>query len=137
MKTLPLVPVLLLLGSCALKPERSRELISEGQLITAESIANSGARNAWEVLRFNGAHITMTETARGEPKGMRKRGNGSISLNNQPWVVVDEVPVIDFRNLQEIPANRIHSVRILNGTAGTAKYGTGAGNGVSVILTKS
>ena len=137
MKTSILVPALLLLGACGIRTARSRELVSEGQLITAESIAQSGARNAWEVLKFNGAHISVSETARGEPKGMRKRGNSSLTLSNQPWVIVDEVPVIDFRNLQEIPANRIHSVRILNGTAGTAKYGTGAGNGVIVILTKS
>lgn len=129
--------VLLLLAACgANQHATSRKSPSEGRVITAEQIRNSGATNAWEALRRVGTHLAMRETANGQPARLMNRGPSSILLSNEPLVVIDGVRMIDFRTLNTVPANIISSIRILAGHEGTTRYGTGAGNGVIVVETK-
>jgi outer membrane cobalamin receptor len=134
--SLALLAVLILASACGIRTARHQEARDEGQVITAEQIARSGARDAWEVLKISGTHLSLAESGRGEPKTIRKRGTSSIALSAEPWIMIDEAQLADIRNLRQIPASTIESVRILSGTAGTAKYGTGAGNGVIIISTK-
>jgi hypothetical protein len=109
----------------------------QGKVISAAEIEKSGARNAWDALRRAGTHLRLTEGARGEPGTVRKRGAGSMVLSNAPTVVLDGVLLVDFRTLIEVPAVIIEEIRILNGVDGTARYGTGSGNGVIVVTTRS
>jgi TonB-dependent starch-binding outer membrane protein SusC len=108
----------------------------EGQIITAEDVERTGARNAWEVLKRSGTAISLGEDTRGNPGRVRQRGNSSIYLNNAPLLVVDEVRMADLAYLREIPAEAIEKIHIVNGARGTARYGTGAGNGVIIVTTR-
>ena len=135
------LPALLLLPgllACAQVRGTSTPLADrQGKVISAAEIEKSGARNAWEALRRSGTHLRLTEGARGEPGTVRKRGDGSMVLSNAPTVVLDGVLLVDFRALIEVPARIIEEIRILNGIDGTARYGTGSGNGVIVVTTRS
>jgi outer membrane cobalamin receptor len=116
-----------------LAPRKSH---GEGRVITAEQIRKSGATNAWDALRRVGTHLTMRETSNGQPARLMNRGPSSILLSSDPLVVIDGVRMIDFRTLDQVPAQIISSIRILAGHEGTTRYGTGAGNGVIVVETK-
>ncbi|HEX6966971.1 MAG TPA: TonB-dependent receptor plug domain-containing protein [Gemmatimonadaceae bacterium] len=110
-----------------------------GDVITATAIANSDARNAWEVLQHNG-RFTLDETASGEPVRVAShRGRGSIIFadSDTPLIYVDGAQLLDIRVLRQIPAESIQSIRILSGIEGTTYYGTNAGAGVIVIRTKA
>lgn len=110
-----------------------------GDIITARAIAQSDARNAWEVLRRNG-RFTFDETADGEPTRLAShRGRSSIVLANSdtPLVYVDGARLLDVRVLRQITAESIESIRILSGIEGTTYYGTNAGAGVILIRTKA
>jgi len=68
---------------------------------------------------------------------MRRRGRSSIILNDAPVVMVDGVRLSDFRNLDQIPANTIDHIVVMRGIDATTYYGTNAGGGVVLIVTKT
>lgn len=110
---------------------------TEGKLITANMIERSGADNAWEALQRNGTHLSLRETANGEPTKMTYRGHNSIVLSSTPLLVVDGARMVEFTYLRNVPAVMIDNIRVLNGISGTKYYGTGGGNGVVVVTTTS
>ena len=78
------------------------------------------------------------------------RGENSIAGNNEPLVVVDGIPMDNFKGsgidqwggsdggngLSDINPDDIESISVLKGAAAAALYGTRAGNGVLMITTK-
>jgi TonB-linked SusC/RagA family outer membrane protein len=81
-----------------------------------------------------GATITQQSGRPGADGGsINIRGIGSISANTYPLVLVDNVPVGDFDN---IDPNNIESVSILKDAAAAAIFGSKAANGVILITTK-
>ena len=119
------------------KPEHA-QLGPDGQdIITEEQIIASGARTAWEVLRRSAPYLNMSERGNGAPAMMRRRGRSSIILNDAPVVMVDGVRLSDFRNLDQIPANTIDHIVVMRGIDATTYYGTNAGGGVVLIVTKT
>lgn len=110
---------------------------SEGKLITAEQIQRSGARDAWEALKRSGTHLSMREAYAGEPTRMTYRGRSSVRLSPTPLLIVDGAQTSDFTYLKQIPAAGIASIRVLTGVSGTKYHGTGGGNGVIEIRTKT
>jgi len=139
---LPAAPrtiVLLLLvvlgtGACGLR-SHDRTDDRQGRVFTEAQIQRSGATNAWDALRRLGTNLSLSETPVGRPRTATRRGAGSIALSSAPTVLLDGVRS-DFAALQKVPADRILEIRILNGVDGTARYGTGAGNGVIVVTTR-
>jgi hypothetical protein len=107
----------------------------QGRLISAEEIRQSGATDAWDLLRRSGVHLRMGESRSGEPLHLSRRGPASILLNQAPTVVLDGAHLADFSYLRRIPALSILRVEILSGIEGTRRFGTGAGNGAIVIET--
>lgn len=135
-RLLPLV--LLVAAGCATAKQAEREpYTSAGRLITAEAIARTGARNGWEVLRSVGSYMRLGEDARGNPSSLTARGHGSIVLSSSPLLLVDGAYMESYEYLRDIPATNIESMRILDGTEGTRYFGTGAGNGVILVSTRT
>ena len=63
------------------------------------------------------------------------RGNRSILGNNQPLVVVDDIPVpVNF--MRTINPNDVENITVLKGASASALYGSDASNGVIIISTK-
>ena len=104
------------------------------QLILADEIAQSGATTAWEVV-LRSSHMSTTSTANGEPSRMWLRGRGSIYIRETPVVVVDGVESVDIQILSQIRADRIAWIRVLTGTASTARFGTEGGAGAVIVQT--
>ncbi len=108
---------------------------STGRVITAEEIASSGVKNAWEAIRYHFRHLSFTETTDGRPSEMTSRGRSSLFLGNGPMVLVDGAQISTIDVLEAIPASQLQSMEWLPGVEGTAVYGTNAGNGVIRIVT--
>lgn len=115
---------------------RSGERSRDSRTLTADEIAESGARDAWEAVRHT-AGLALTEGQGGRPSGMSSRGRSSFHLDDTPIVVVDGMRIGDFRILRDIPAHTIFTIEVLNGVQGTLKYGTGSGGGAVVVTTRS
>jgi outer membrane cobalamin receptor len=134
----PTVLLALFLGGCGgghrVDPD---EVVPAGSVLIDEArIARSGGHTAWDVLRFTVPMLQMTENRNSQPRTLTRRGRGSIILNEALIVVLDGVRQSDFRILQEIPANTIHTILVLDGIEATYRYGTDAGSGAVVIRTK-
>jgi iron complex outermembrane receptor protein len=78
----------------------------------------------------------------GEGATIRIRSGSSLSANNDPLYVIDNVPVAagginGGRNpLTTINQNNIESITVLKDASATAIYGSRASNGVIIITTK-
>jgi TonB-linked SusC/RagA family outer membrane protein len=127
--------------------------------VDGSTVSGSGEVNAIQGLAAKAAGIQVVGSS-GTPGASSKiliRGNSSLQLNNQPLIVVDNVPydnqvntVIgsDYpfnANLQgvsesnrglDINPDDIESISVLKGPAASALYGTRAANGVLLITTK-
>ena len=133
-----LIPlVLLIVAGCASHRAERDPFTSADRLITAAAIERSGARNGWEALRSVGTYMKLREDARGNPSSLTTRGHSSIVLSASPLLLVDGAHIENFDYLRDIPAFSIESIRILDGTEGTRYFGTGAGNGVIMVSTRT
>jgi TonB-linked SusC/RagA family outer membrane protein len=106
--------------------------------INSKDINSSSPVNAAEGMtgKVSGAIFQLTN-ADVDPDNVRitLRGNRSFLGNNQPLIVVDNVPVnVSF--LAEMNPNDIESVNILKGANAAALYGSDASNGVIIVTTK-
>ena len=106
-------------------------------LITAEQIERSGARTAWQVIRQSAPMLLAEEDENGRPAKLTRRGRSSFKLNDAPAVMIDDVRMPDFRNLDAVDATSINAIYILDGIEGTTYYGTNSGSGVILIKTKT
>ncbi|MFT4155093.1 SusC/RagA family TonB-linked outer membrane protein [Parafilimonas sp.] len=101
-----------------------------------------------------GLNITGTATGPGGAQRITIRGDGSISGNNQPLIIVDGIPLnndnlgnvqtyagptggIDLGDgISSINPDEIATVSVLKGGTAAALYGSRASNGVILITTK-
>jgi outer membrane cobalamin receptor len=109
---------------------------AEGRLIGAAQIERSGAVNAWEVIRRTAPSMEARDTPGGHAASLNQRGRGSLLLDETPVITVDGIRITDFQELEVIPAQQIFSVRILNSSAATKYFGTGASGGAVLISLK-
>ncbi|RMH18180.1 MAG: Plug domain-containing protein [Gemmatimonadetes bacterium] len=109
----------------------------KGTVITAEQIERSGARTVWEALRRLVPSTIFTETPRGEPARIRRRGPSTIELFEDMLIYVDNVRVGDVTVLDDIPARTVERILVLTGIEATTRYGTNAGDGVIEIFTRA
>ena len=106
------------------------------QIITAQQIEESGAATAWDVVRRVAPQLMAVES-NGRPISLRRRGRASMQLSDAPLVFLDGVRLTNWRDLDLVPAVTIHTIEILNGIDGSARYGTNAVGGVIVVRTKA
>ena len=109
---------------------------SAGRVITAEAIAKSGARTAWDAVRFTVPNVQLREV-RGEPARIQRRGRASLYQDDQVRVILDHLPIDDLQVLKQIAAADILTIEILTGLDATTQYGAASTSGVIVITTTS
>ena len=137
MKALPASLLVALLGCGPAVHHSASSPAAPGTfLITAEEIEKSGAHTAWQVLRQEAPMLQLNEDRNGRPASMGRRGRSSFLLNEAPVIMLDDVRMPDFRNLDTIEAESIATIYILDGIEGTTFYGTNSGSSVILIRTK-
>jgi outer membrane cobalamin receptor len=110
---------------------------SEGQTITEEQIAKSGARTVWDALRLTVHNITFNETGRGQPTRITRRGRSSMLLDDGPRILVDGVALTDYTVLARMPATDLLSIDVLSAMDATMLYGSNYSGGAIRIHTKT
>ncbi|BDD08503.1 SusC/RagA family TonB-linked outer membrane protein [Fulvitalea axinellae] len=104
------------------KPEKL-----EARSVANVSSALSGMLPGVRISTRNGGRVG------GESISIQVRGQGSMSANNSPMVVVDGVE----SSLSDLDPNDIESMSVLKDASSSAIYGSRAANGVIVVTTKS
>ena len=113
-------------------------------LLTSEDFNQGPVISAQQMIQGKAAGVQVTSGggAPGEGQNIRIRGIGSLSLNSEPLIVIDGVPISEgnvggSRNiLNSINPNDIESISVLKDASATAIYGSRGGNGVIIIETK-
>ena len=84
-----------------------------------------------------GVNIQMSNPAAGEAPTIRVRGQGSISFDSNPLIVVDGIAVgTDADFLASLDMNDVESIEVLKDAASAAIYGSRGANGIIMITTK-
>lgn len=122
--------------------------------VTADSLTKTGSiNNVSDLLtgRVSGVQIILPSGTTGVSPTVRIRGINSISLSNEPLLVVDGIRVGSTSNIvsglqagfgqsggrfNDINPAEIESIDIVKGPSAATLYGTDAANGVIVIKTK-
>jgi TonB-linked SusC/RagA family outer membrane protein len=82
-------------------------------------------------------NITQASSIPGDAPSAQIRGRNSINASNEPFVVVDGVPLSRTDgSINDINPNDIESVEILKDPSAVAIYGVNGSNGVILITTK-
>jgi TonB-linked SusC/RagA family outer membrane protein len=111
--------------------------------------ANLPVTNLHEVLqaRTAGVQVIQGWGMTGQSPSIRIRGTSSLSLTNEPLVIVDGIRLDTRSNPSEFTQGRlnllstfnpdeIESMDVIKGPSAAALYGTAAANGVLIIKTK-
>jgi TonB-linked SusC/RagA family outer membrane protein len=122
--------------------------------VSADSIVSTGSITTLSDLlvgRVSGVQVTLPSGTTGISPAVRIRGVNSISLSNDPLLVVDGIRVSNTTNsasglqagfgqtggrFNDINPSEIESIDIVKGPSAATLYGTDAANGVIVIKTK-
>ncbi|HEX7123163.1 MAG TPA: TonB-dependent receptor plug domain-containing protein, partial [Gemmatimonadaceae bacterium] len=131
--------------------ERRRETGNSVATIAADSVPKTVVNSVSDLLSSRASNVTVTTTSgtTGGGSRIRIRGSNSVSLTNEPIIVVDGVRVnmdpggmsinIGGQNpsrLDDLNPADIENIEIIKGPAAAALYGTAAANGVVQITTK-
>ncbi len=133
--------------------ERARESGNVVPVIQADSI-NKGAVQTFSDLiagKAAGVNVSQSSGEVGTSARIRIRGNNSISLSNDPLLVIDGVYVDNGSasiasdiftggqapsRFDDLNPDEIENVEVLKGPSASALYGTAGANGVILVTTK-
>lgn len=88
--------------------------------------------------QITGVNIQMTNPAAGEAPVIKVRGQGSISFDAAPLIVVDGIAVgSDPDYLSSLDMNDVASIEVLKDAASSSIYGSRGANGIIMITTKA
>ncbi len=115
--------------------------------VSSKDIANTPVTSFESAIqgRAAGVFVEQQNGKLGQGIKVRVRGSASVSAGNEPFYVVDGVPVITSNlssngaptsPLADINPNDIESIEILKDASAAAIYGSRASNGVVLITTK-
>jgi TonB-linked SusC/RagA family outer membrane protein len=127
-----------------------REMGNVVATVKADSIVKTQPiTNVTQLLqaRTAGVQVIQGQGVTGSASGIRIRGTSSLSLSNEPLIVVDGIRYDNGTepgntsagvriNRFQINPDDIESLDIIKGPSASALYGTAAANGVIVIKTK-
>lgn len=132
-----------------------REIGNAIATVSADSIAKEApVTTVSELLqaRTAGVQVLQGSGETGSSASIRIRGTSSLSLSNEPLIILDGVRIdnspvpqgVGTKSLTSTPMNRlnaitpgeIESIDIVKGPSAAALYGTAAANGVLIIKTK-
>src|SRR5207247_11459311 len=120
------------------------------QISTVQTVATKPVTNITDLLNARAPGVeVLAGTMSGTGQRIRIRGVNSLSLSNDPIVIIDGIRMesatgsssigIGGSNpsrLSDIDPNQIESVEVVKGPYASALYGTDAENGVSVNTRK-
>ena len=119
------------------------------QISVADKLAELPVTNMGGLLSGRASSVQVVQTgATGTGSRIRIRGQNSLSLTNDPIVVIDGVRATSTTNnglgvggsgpsrLDDINPSEIENIEIVKGPSAATLYGTEAANGVIVITTK-
>jgi len=87
--------------------------------------------------QITGVNIQMTNPAAGEAPVIKIRGQGSISFDAAPLIVIDGIAVgSDPDYLASVDMNDVASIEVLKDAASSSIYGSRGANGIIMITTK-
>ena len=131
--------------------ERRRETGNAVATINADAIPKTAINNFSDLLSSRAPSVSVTQTSgtTGGGSRIRIRGSNSVSLTNEPIILIDGVRAnadpggstisIGGQNptrLDDLNPAEIENIEIIKGPAAAALYGTAAANGVVQIRTK-
>lgn len=131
--------------------KRQREVGNAvGSINVAEDVELASVNDVAQVLQGRTAGVSVLESGGtvGGGARIRIRGSNSVSLSNDPLLIIDGIRVDnnttssigvggqDTNRLNDINPENIENIDVLKGPAASALYGTAAANGVIVITTK-
>ena len=131
--------------------KRQRESGAAVGIITMDSVKQATINNFDDLIssRVPGVVVQSAGGSAGTGARIRIRGSTSVSLSNDPLVIVDGVRVYSSSEsssigvggqspsrFNDISPDNVESIEFLKGPAATALYGTAAANGVIQITTK-
>src|SRR5256886_10039982 len=102
---------------------------SGGRVITADDIAASGAKTAWDAVRLTVPNVQLRAN-RGKAARSQRRRRASIYLHDQVRVVVGNVRVTGIRWPEQVGASAILTIEVLSGLDATRYYGGASTSGV-------
>lgn len=125
-----------------------KDIVSSISRITNKEFNNQPLPSFEQALqgRASGVYINSGSGKLGQALNVRVRGISSISADQQPFVVVDGVPIVSQalgssdepdNPLATINPDDIESIEVLKDAASAAIYGSRASNGVILVTTKS
>jgi len=125
--------------------------VSTASINVAEEVPQAAVSNLQTVLSSRAAGVVVQEAGgtTGSAARIRIRGSNSVSLSNDPLIIVDGIRVNNDEGatsigvggqvpsrLNDINPEDIENIEIIKGPAAAALYGTAAANGVIQITTK-
>lgn len=131
--------------------QRRREVGSTVANINVDQVNLAPIQTFSQLIQGRAAGVNVLQSAGTSGTGarVRIRGSNSISLSNEPMLIVDGIQVDNapesqafglggqtISRLNDINPEDVESVEILKGPAASALYGTAAANGVIQITTK-
>ncbi|HEX8693436.1 MAG TPA: SusC/RagA family TonB-linked outer membrane protein [Longimicrobium sp.] len=130
--------------------QRAREVgVDVPKINVQEDIPLAATNDLSQVLQGRAAGVTVLQASgtTGTGARIRIRGSASVSLNNNPLLIIDGVRAdngnggIDVggqtpNRLNDINPEDIENIEILKGPAASALYGTAAANGVILVTTR-
>lgn len=111
-----------------------RTLTTAISKIDGSEISNAPVTSIGDALKgkVSGMRVASNNTIAGESPRFLIRGGSSITLSNDPIVIVDGIT----RDMADINPNDIESIEVLKDAASAGIYGARASNGVILITTK-
>ena len=133
--------------------QRERESGNLVAVISTDSINKAAVSTFSDLIAAKAAGVDITQASGevGTSSRIRIRGSNSISLNNDPLLVIDGVFVDNSSNslssglftggqttsrFDDLNPAEIENVEILKGPSASALYGTAGANGVILVTTK-
>lgn len=131
--------------------QRARELGNAvGQINVAEEVPLAAVNDVAGVLtgRVAGVSVLQAGGTTGTGARIRIRGSNSVSLSNDPLLIIDGVRADNnstssigvggqtTNRLNDMNPEDIENIEVLKGPAASSLYGTAAANGVIVVTTK-
>ena len=108
--------------------------------VTVDSIAKTAPiTNVSEMLaaRASGVLVTQNSSVLGAAPVIRVRGVTSLSLSNDPLVLIDNIRTSSGAGgIASLNPEEVESIDIIKGPSASALYGTAAANGVIIVKTK-
>jgi TonB-linked SusC/RagA family outer membrane protein len=132
--------------------QRTREIGNAVSTINVADLPQASTPTLTNLLQSRAPGVTVAPASgsTGMASRIRIRGSNSVSLSNEPLVIIDGVRVSSAgglssgvglggqspSRLDDITPDQIESIEVLKGPAAAALYGTAAANGVIQITTR-